>query len=91
MRRFKATVFGRVQGVGFRVFVLRQAQNLGLTGTVRNLYFPKRQVEVIAEGPESDLKQLLALLHEGPFGARVDGVETLWGAASGNFANFSIS
>lgn len=90
MRRFKANLFGRVQGVGFRVFVLRQAQILGLTGTVRNLYFPKRQVEVVAEGPEHELKQLLALLHEGPFGARVDRVETVWSAASGDFAGFTV-
>lgn len=89
-KRLHAEIFGRVQGVGFRMFVQERARALGLKGTVRNLYFPRRKVEVIAEGPETGLEQLLDLLHEGPSSARVDDVETEWRSASGEFSEFAI-
>jgi len=57
-------VHGVVQGVGFRYFVLRRAQPLGLTGWVRNL--PDGTVEIRAEGPVSKLQQLLEALPYGP-------------------------
>ncbi|NOX62882.1 MAG: acylphosphatase [Chloroflexi bacterium] len=90
MKRLKAIVHGRVQGVGFRVFVLRHAQALGLTGTVRNVYSPTRHVEVIAEGPEDKLKQLLAQLKIGPSMSWVERVEVEWSEPTGEFSYFSI-
>lgn len=90
MRRLHAIVKGRVQGVGFRAFVLRQAQALGLTGTVRNIYFPWRQVEVIAEGPDAALQDLLDLLRAGPPMARVETIEITWDQATGEFADFLL-
>ncbi len=89
-RRLHALISGYVHGVGFRVFVLRRAQMLGLTGRVRNLYFPARQVEVIAEGPEEALQQLLAALQRGPAAAEVTRVEVHWEPATGEFADFAI-
>ena len=91
MHRLQAQVSGRVQGVGFRAFVLDQALNLGLTGSVRNLYFPRRQVEVIAEGPEASLRQLLDLLYTGPSMANVDHITVTWEQASGEFPDFRIT
>lgn len=91
MLRLKATISGRVHGVGFRAFVLRQAAVLGLTGTVRNSYFPRRQVEVVAEGPEPALRQLLDLLSTGPSMASVTDVTTHWEQASGEFPEFRIT
>lgn len=81
-------VHGFVQGVGYRYFVLRRAQALGLRGWVRNLY--DGTVEVVAEGPEPQLQQLLDALSRGPQGSRVTRVETLWDAPKGQFTHFLI-
>jgi len=81
-------VHGVVQGVGFRYFVLRRAQPLGLTGWVRNL--PDGTVEIRAEGPVSKLQELLAALPYGPYGARVDRVEHLAAVPTGEFTDFLI-
>jgi acylphosphatase len=61
---------GRVQGVGFRWFVQREAGQLGLRGWVRNT--EDGDVEVVASGSEGDLAELRASLRRGPRGARVD-------------------
>ncbi len=66
-------VSGRVQGVGFRWFVLRQASELGVAGWVRNL--PDGRVEVAAKGDQHRLAVLERALREGPMMARVDNVE----------------
>lgn len=66
-------VRGRVQGVGFRWFVAREAARLGVGGLVRNLR--DGTVEVISEGPEKVLEALEGALRAGPPGARVDAVE----------------
>ncbi|MGH7645540.1 MAG: acylphosphatase [Gemmatimonadales bacterium] len=68
-------VRGRVQGVGFRWFVWREAERLGLAGWVHNL--PDGSVEVVAQGPEAALQDLDRALGQGPQLARVDGVDRL--------------
>lgn len=68
-------VRGRVQGVGFRWFVGREAQRLGLVGFVRNL--PDGTVEVVSEGADESLDALERVLERGPAMARVEGVERL--------------
>ena len=67
-------VSGRVQGVGFRYFVLRKARGLGLEGDVRNL--PDGRVEVRVRGPRDRVHDLLASVRSGPTGAVVSAVET---------------
>ncbi len=67
-------VSGRVQGVGFRYFVYRQAQALGLAGWVRNL--PDGRVEAFVEGQPAQLEQIEELLREGPAVARVESLES---------------
>jgi len=86
--RLEATVRGRVQGVGFRYFVLREAMLAGLDGWVANRH--DGGVECLAEGPPADLTALLEALHEGPPGAIVDRVEARWMPATGGFESFSI-
>jgi len=61
---------GRVQGVGFRWFVHREASELELRGWVRNT--EDGDVEVVASGPVEDLNELRSSLRRGPRGARVD-------------------
>jgi acylphosphatase len=70
-RRF--VVRGRVQGVGFRWFVEREAQILGIAGWVRNNH--DGSVEVLAMGTRDQLLSLGSRLRQGPRAARVDDVE----------------
>jgi acylphosphatase len=88
IRRLHARVRGNVQGVGFRFFVRRQASALSLQGYVRNL--PGGDVEVVAEGQQAALEQLLRLLERGPAGAEVEAVEATWSAPQGSFSSFQI-
>lgn len=71
-------VRGRVQGVGFRFFVERRAQQLRLAGFVRNLR--DRRVEVVVEGSTADVDALIDAIRQGPAGASVSGVELRWEA-----------
>ena len=66
-------VRGRVQGVGFRWFVEREAHVIGIAGWVRNN--PDSSVEVLAMGTREQISQLHARLRKGPRAARVDTVE----------------
>jgi acylphosphatase len=63
---------GRVQGVGFRWFVQREASELELRGWVRNT--EDGDLEVVAAGDPEDLNELRSSLRRGPRGARVDHV-----------------
>lgn len=66
-------VRGRVQGVGFRFFVEREAHMLGVAGWVRNNF--DGTVEVLAMGTREQLMGLRGRLREGPRAARVDAVD----------------
>src|ERR1700751_2387099 len=70
-RRF--LVRGRVQGVGFRWFVEREARLLGVAGWVRNN--ADGAVEVLAQGSREQLSALRDRLQQGPRAARVDNVD----------------
>ena len=65
-------VQGRVQGVGFRWFVHREAAELGLHGWVRNT--EAGAVEVVASGSQEALRDLRAALDRGSRGSRVDSI-----------------
>ena len=66
-------VRGRVQGVGFRWFVEREAKQLGLGGWVRNN--EDSTVECVAAGPEEKVATLRSRLEQGPRASRVDRVD----------------
>jgi acylphosphatase len=87
--RLDATVRGRVQGVGYRVFALREAMALGLDGSVANL--GDGGVRVVAEGSRRELETLLAILREGPPAGWVDDVITSWEPARGIARGFRIA
>jgi acylphosphatase len=86
--RLEAWARGRVQGVGFRVFVAREARRLGLVGWVRNE--SDGTVHVVAEGASTDLDAFLDALHEGPVGADVRDVRTSRGPTTARLASFDI-
>lgn len=88
VERLDATVHGRVQGVGFRYFVIRRAMGLDLTGWVANER--DGSVRCVAEGPRPALETLLEALEQGPAGALVDRVNSVWGPATRAFRSFEV-
>ena len=82
-------VEGRVQGVGFRYFVQAQANQLTLTGWVRNL--EDGRVEILAEGDKNSLLELLDHVRSGPRGSFVSEVRFEWLAPTGNHKYFMIA
>ncbi len=87
--RLHAIIEGRVQGVGFRYFVLEVAELLGLYGWVRNRW--DETVEVLAEGERPVLEKLLDALGRGPRGAFVSNVKVEWEKHTGEFHNFRVT
>lgn len=88
VQRIHITVTGRVQGVGFRVYVKRMADSLGLAGWVKNVGYS--QVETVAEGQSVDLEQFLAIVLKGPHGSVVDEHQAEWGSALGEKRPFEV-
>jgi len=86
--RLDATVIGRVQGVGFRWFVLREAMALRLDGWVANT--PDGSLQCVAEGLRPDLQLLLERLREGPPAAIVERVIEAWMPATGTLGPFEL-
>lgn len=82
-------VEGSVQGVGFRYFVKQQADTLNLTGWVRNRMDGK--VEILAQGDESKLQQLVSAVHIGPSMGYVRNVAAEWSVPVVEFTRFSIA
>lgn len=86
--RAHVLISGRVQGVNFRWYTQRKADELGLTGWVRNLW--DRRVEAVFEGNEEAVRQAVAWCHTGQPPARVTRVEVTYTPATGEFATFRI-
>jgi acylphosphatase len=87
-QRLHAHIEGRVQGVGFRYFVLNAAQVYDLAGWVRNRY--DGRVEVVAEGELENLNRLLGELRRGPLSSDVRKVDYAFEEARGEFERFSV-
>lgn len=81
-------ISGRVQGVNYRRDTRRTAMSLGLTGWVRNL--PDRRVEVVAEGEEDRIEELIRWCWNGPALAIVRGIEVQREAPTGEFEAFTV-
>jgi len=85
--RLHAQVTGRVQGVGFRYFVLGEAEKIGLSGWVRNRR--DGSVEVVAEGEKGKLSSLILSLKRGPRSSIVHDVKVEWLDATAEFTGFA--
>jgi acylphosphatase len=88
VKRFRAIVSGRVQGVGYRASAAHEARRLGVQGWVRNR--PDGTVEVDAQGDETVLEFFLVYLRQGPLGARVKLVDVEWLPALSDLGSFEI-
>lgn len=73
MKQVRILISGVVQGVGFRYFVLDNAQELGITGWVRNTINGK--VEAVLQGEEKDVICLIERIRKGPALAKVKDIE----------------
>ena len=87
-KRVQLIVRGRVTGVYFRASSQREAKRLGITGWVKNRN--DGSIELMAEGDEDTIKEIIAWAHHGPSAARVDGVDVRWRGYTGEFADFRI-
>ncbi len=88
MKQFEYIVTGRVQGVGFRYYVHKKANELGLKGWVKNTV--DGHVQVMAQGDESVLDTLVDYLYVGPPLARIDKISKVETQLSSVFHNFSV-
>jgi acylphosphatase len=86
--RVRLIIEGRVQGVWFRDSTRREALALGVTGWVKNR--PDGTVEVLAEGLQDQVRNLVAWCHHGPSAAEVDKVKEKEEPWEGNFESFDI-
>jgi acylphosphatase len=75
-KQLNIKVFGRVQGVGFRYFVQKNALSLGLKGYAKNL--ANGSVEVIAEGNDTALNKFLDTIKKGNSLSEVIDVKIEW-------------
>ena len=80
---------GRVQGVSFRYFTLKQAQNLNIRGLVRNNL--NGAVEAFAQGDKTNLELFIEILQQGPSFYRVDEMKLIWEHAERDYSDFSLS
>ena len=88
MKAVHLTVTGYVQGVCFRYYTNKKANDLGLTGYVRNK--GSNKVEVVAEGKEEPLKELVEFCKQGPSSAVVTDIKINYTEASNNYHKFKI-
>lgn len=86
--RVRLIIKGRVQGVWFRDSTRREAVRLGVSGWVKNR--PDGHVEVLAEGPEENVKKLQTWCRRGPTHARVSHVDETPEAWRGEFDSFDV-
>ena len=84
----RLVVSGRVQGVGFRYFVIKAAEPLGVTGYVRNLR--DGTVEIVAEGNPMELRTLQMDVLAGPRYGHVDRIDSADLEPSGRYTGFNI-
>jgi len=73
LKKIDAVISGRVQGVGFRYYVLAKAEMLGITGWVANL--PGGEVKTVAVGDETQISDFLLYLKKGPSGAWIENID----------------
>lgn len=81
-------VNGRVQGVGFRAHVEYYAQQIGVTGWVRNVGYDT--VEAVAEGERGKVDRFIEMMKQGPNMSRVDESRVEWEDVTGEYREFGV-
>jgi acylphosphatase len=81
-------VNGLVQGVGYRYFVVREAQKLGLKGFTQNLY--TGEVLTVVEGEKVIIEEMINKLKVGPIHASVKSCKVDWQEPKNEFTDFEV-
>jgi acylphosphatase len=89
VERLHGVIHGDVHGVGFRYYLMREAQRLGLRGWVRNR--DDGTVEFVAEGRRAELEKLKLAAERGPQMAQVEKVDMEWSVAAGGLDGFDLT
>ena len=88
LARVHIWVIGRVQGVGFRAFVMQSGAMFGLAGWVRNVGY--NQVETVAEGSKAVLERFAEVVKTGPRASYVEEARLEWETPLGEFKGFDV-
>ena len=88
IQRLHVLFSGRVQGVGFRYSVCHEAEPFDVTGFVRNLW--DGDVELVAEGRESELIGFLRAIGASRLERNIVGKRVSWEKATGEFKQFEV-
>jgi acylphosphatase len=88
LKGIKITVKGRVQGVFYRSSAQEEAKRLGLSGWVKNE--AGGNVQILAEGEEDRLLELIEWARKGPELSHVDEINFEWLAYTGDYHSFEI-
>lgn len=86
--QYEITVYGRVQGVGYRYFACKRAAEHRVSGYVRNI--PGSVVHIVAEGEITDLDTFVDHLRMGPVQGRVTRIAVSKSAFTGEYSDFTI-
>jgi len=87
-KRAHLIIHGKVQGVFFRAYLRERSEQFKLTGWAKNTF--DGNVEVVLEGEESAVKQVVEWCYSGPADSEVKKVAEKWEKATGEFQDFSI-
>lgn len=87
-KRCEIIANGLVQGVGFRYFIIKNAENLGLKGYTKNLY--SGEVLTVVEGYKAKIEELYKRIKVGPSHASVKNCKVHWEESKNEFTNFEI-
>lgn len=90
MARVHVFITGDVIGVGFRYWAAIQAKKLGLTGWVKNVYQPQKQVEAVFEGDKDKVQEVVELCKKGPEVSWVENAKITWEEPRGEFDGFKV-
>jgi len=88
MQRVFVKIYGDVQGVNFRNFILRQATALNIVGWAKNV--SDGTVEAVFEGEEDVLRKIIELCRQGPDFSKVNKLSECWQEAGKEFKDFII-
>ncbi len=88
MQHLKASIYGRVQGVFYRMTAQKKAKNLGIKGWIKNM--PDGSVYLEADGDEESLKKFLNWCKKGPFLAKVKNIKKEFESETKGFKDFKI-
>ena len=86
--QYELTISGRVQGVGYRYFAAQKANEMGITGWVKNAI--DGSVIVVAQGIEEEIETFIDYLYIGPTRSRVDQISKVKFNTLSDFNTFSV-